>query len=106
MEGGKLMNTRIHTDPVVLADFCGRHGVVELALFGSALREDFSPESDVDVLVAFAPGVSVTLFDLVDMADELSEIVGRPVDLIPKAGLKPRIRQEVLDSSQILYAAA
>ena len=80
--------------------------MLELALFGSAVREDFGPNSDVDILVTFAPGAKVSLFDLVDMADELSSLAGRRVDLVPKQGLKPRIRQSVLAGSQIIYAAA
>jgi predicted nucleotidyltransferase len=89
-----------------VADFSGRHQVAELALFGSCLREDFSPASDVDVLVTFKPGARVSLFDLVDMAEELSDLFGRRVDLVPKEGLKPRIRRSVLESSEVIYAAA
>jgi predicted nucleotidyltransferase len=70
------------------------------------LRNDFAPDSDVDVLVTFAPGARVSLFDLVDMADELTKLMGRQVDLVTKQGLKPQIRQSVIDSSQIIYAAA
>jgi hypothetical protein len=80
--------------------------VAELAVFGSALRDDFGLESDVDILITFAPEAEVSLFDLVDMADELSGIIGRHVDLVPKQGLKPRIRQSVLESAHVLYAAA
>jgi predicted nucleotidyltransferase len=86
--------------------FSERNRVSELAVFGSALGEDFGPDSDVDILVTFFPNAEVSLFDLVDMADELSVIVGRRVDLVPKHGLKRQIRQPVLESAHVLYAAA
>lgn len=89
-----------------LADFSSRHQVAELALFGSCLREDFGPESDIDILVTFKPEAKVSLFDLVDMAEELSLLFGRHVDLVPKAGLKSRIRRSVLESSRVIYDAA
>lgn len=89
-----------------VAAFCERHQVLELALFGSAVRGAFGPDSDVDVLVTFAPGAKISMFDLVDMADELTDIMGRPVDLVTKQGLKPRIRESVLESSKVIYAAA
>jgi predicted nucleotidyltransferase len=89
-----------------VADFCARHQVSELAVFGSALRSDFDQESDVDILVSFAPGAKISLFDLVDMTDELAKIIGRRVDLVTKQGLKPQIRQSILDSSRVIYAAA
>jgi len=97
---------RIDIDRGKVADFSSRHDVAELAVFGSALRDDFGPHSDIDILVTFKPGARVTLFDLVEMADELSSLFGRPVDLVPKNGLKPRIRRSILESSQVFYAAA
>lgn len=100
------MPAQIAIDPEQVADFCRRREVQELALFGSALREDFGPESDVDLLVTFTPGARVSLFDLVDMAEDLSRLFGRRVDLVPKSGLKPRIRRSVLQSSEVIYAAA
>jgi len=100
------MAAQLNLNARELAEFCQRHLVAELAVFGSALRDDFGPESDVDILITFAPEAEVSLFDLVDMADELSAIIGRRVDLVPKQGLKPRIRQSVLESAHVLYAAA
>ena len=91
--------------PDSVAEFCRRRQIAELALLGSALREDFGPTSDVDLLVAFDSGAKVSLFDLVDMADELSGLYGQQVDLVPKEGLKPVIRQSVIESSRIIYAA-
>ena len=100
------MTAQLHVDTERLAEFSERNRVSELAVFGSALGEDFTPDSDVDILITFLPNAEVSLFDLVDMADELSSIVGRRVDLVPKHGLKPQIRQPVLESARILYAAA
>ncbi len=89
-----------------IGEFCRHHQISELALFGSALREDFGPESDVDLLVTFEPCARISLFDLVDMADELARLFGRRVDLVPKEGLKTRIRNSVVESSRVIYAAA
>lgn len=100
------MAAQISVDLEQVADFCRRHEVQELALFGSVLREDFGPRSDADVLVTFTPGARASLFDLVDMAEDLSRLFGRRVDLVPKKGLKPLIRRSVLDSSEVIYAAA
>jgi predicted nucleotidyltransferase len=80
--------------------------VTELALFGSALRDDFGPESDVDLLVTFDPGAPWSLFDLVEMREELAEVFGREVDLVEKKALRnPFRRRAILDSSRTLYAA-
>lgn len=84
---------------------CKRYQVRELALFGSALRSDFRPDSDIDILVEFEPDAEIGFMALAAMQRELSEIVGRKVDLVPKGGLKPRIRQAVLESAEVLYAA-
>ena len=88
-----------------LAAFCRRHHVRELALFGSALRGDFSVSSDVDLLVEFEPDAQVSFMTLARMQRELSAIFSRPVDLVPKGGLKPAIRQDVLASAEVIYAA-
>lgn len=92
-----------------MGEFCQRWGITELAVFGSALRPDFSPASDVDVLVTFAPESHPSLFDLVQMEDELRAIFGRPVDLVSRRGIESSrnyIRREaILRSAQVLYAA-
>jgi predicted nucleotidyltransferase len=84
---------------------CQRYRVRELALFGSALRHDFDVSSDVDLLVEFEPEAQVGFMTLARMQRELSAILHRQVDLVPKGGLKPRIRQAVLSSAEVLYAA-
>jgi predicted nucleotidyltransferase len=76
-----------------------------LALFGSVLREDFRPDSDVDVLVAFKPEARISFVTLSRMQRELTELFQRPVDLVPMDGLKPIIRESVLSSAQEVYAA-
>lgn len=100
------MTPNVTIDQERIIELCHRWHVAELSLFGSVLRDDFGPGSDVDVLVEWEPGARVGFITMVDMAQELSEILGRPVDLVPKAGLKPRIRQSVLESAQVVYAAA
>lgn len=101
------MNPQITLDHGKLTDLCRRWQVAELALFGSVLRDDFNPErSDVDILVQFLPEARIGLFALSRMKDELSEIFGRKVDLVPKGGLKPTIRDDVVASSQVVYVNA
>lgn len=85
--------------------FCRRHHIRSLALFGSVLREDFGPESDVDVLVEFEEG-RVPGFDFVRMQDELSRLLGgRRVDLVTPRALSPFLRERVLRSAVTRYAA-
>jgi len=87
-------------------EFCRRWKVTELALFGSILREDFTPASDIDVLVTFQAEAVWSLWDLVDMRDELRELFGREVDLIEKEALRnPFRRHEILKSYKVVYAA-
>ena len=100
-----IARPRIPIPPQALADFCRRNRIRHLGLFGSVLRDDFCPDSDVDVLVEFEPGAQVSLFTLADIQDELSALLGRPVDLAPRDGLKPIIRDSVLASEHVLVAA-
>lgn len=89
-----------------ISAFCRRWRIEELSLFGSAVRADFSPESDVDVLVTFSPEAKVNLFDFVEMQEELERIFQRKVDLVSKGGLRnPFRRHEILNTRQIVYAA-
>jgi len=84
---------------------CKRYRVKELSLFGSALREDFSTGSDIDLLVEFEPEAQIGFVTLSKMQRELSAILNRPVDLVPKGGLKPKIRETVISSARVLYAS-
>jgi len=88
-----------------LNDFCRRHGVSRLAVFGSILRDDFGPESDVDLLVEFPPGSTPSLLDLGGMLMELRQIFGREVDLKTPGFLSPYFREQVVRESRTLYAA-
>jgi uncharacterized protein len=86
--------------------FCRKWKIKELSLFGSVLRDDFRPDSDVDVLVSFEADAPWDLFDLVDMRDELMALFGRDVDLIEKEGLRnPFRRRTILDTREVIYAA-
>jgi hypothetical protein len=94
----------IHREP--LAAFCERHGIRELSLFGSVLRDDFDQNSDVDVLVEFLPDKAPSFFGLGAMEEELTEILGCRVDLVSKRGLRGRIRDRVLAQREVEYVAA
>jgi len=88
-----------------VADFCRGHGIRKLSLFGSVLRDDFGPDSDVDVLVEFLPEAPLSLFRLVAMEEELSAIVGWKVDLRTPEELSPYFRDKVLATAEVQYAA-
>lgn len=89
-----------------LAQFCREWKVRELALFGSILREDFGPDSDIDILVTFPPEATWSLWDLPDMRDRLRDLFGREIDLIEKEALRnPFRRHEILRSHRVVYAA-
>ncbi len=92
-----------------IADFCQRWKIVELALFGSVLRDDFRPDSDVDVLVTFAPDAEWGLFDHVRMEEELSSIFGRKVDMVSRSAIERSdnwIRREaILETAEPYYVA-
>jgi predicted nucleotidyltransferase len=88
-----------------LAEFCQRNHIRRLAFFGSVLREDFSPESDVDVLVEFEPGAKVGLLRMAALESELSQIIGQKADLRTAADLSRYFRDEVIAEAQVQYAA-
>jgi len=95
----------IEISPEEIAAFCQRHGIARLSLFGSVLREDFTPESDVDVLVEFLPDARPTLFTLAGLQADLTDMLGRQVDLRTPLDLSERFRAEVLAASRTLHAA-
>jgi len=89
-----------------LAELCRKWKVTELSIFGSILRDDFSPDSDIDVLVVFQPDAPWSLWDLLDMREELQHLFGRTVDLVEKDALRnPFRRHEILRNHKVLYAA-
>ena len=103
------MTVRIAIPADGIAAFCERWQVTELALFGSVLRDDFGPDSDIDVLVAFKDGARHTLFDLSRMEEELKTLFGREVDLAERAGIEMSRnyirRRAILQSAETVYAA-
>lgn len=93
-----------------IESFCSKWKVSQLALFGSVLRDDFSPDSDIDVLVTFIPDAKWSFFDLSDMEDDLTAIFGRKIDLISKKGIEqsrnPIRKEQILSSAQVIYDSA
>src|SRR5437762_2873306 len=87
-----------------LADFCQRHHIRRLSVFGSALRDDFRPDSDVDVLVEFQPGRTPG-WEIIDLEEELGTLFGgRRIDLVNPKYLSPRLRDRILSSAVVQYA--
>ena len=93
-----------------IAEFCRKWNVSELALFGSVLRDDFRPDSDVDVLVTWAPDARISLFDYTPMREELETMFGRRVDLVSKRGVEQSSnwirRRSILESARVVYGSA
>ncbi len=94
----------------ILHHFCQKWKITELSLFGSVLRDDFHADSDIDVLVAFAPDAPWTLLDLVNMEYELADLTGRDIDLIEKRVIEksanPIRKAEILETAQVIYSQA
>lgn len=101
-----LVQQRIKASPEQIAAFCQRWKIIEFALFGSVLRDDFRPDSDIDVLVTFVDQHGWNLFDWVDIEDELKALLGRKIDVADKEGLiNPYRRHEILKTHQVIYAS-
>jgi len=92
-----------------IADFCRRWKITELALFGSVLREDFRPDSDLDVLVTFSPDAEWSLLDHIQMQEELGSLFGREVDLVSRRAIEQSEnwirRREILSTARVVYAS-
>jgi hypothetical protein len=89
-----------------LDEYCSRWKITEFAFFGSVLRDDYGPESDVDVLVAFSENAEWSLLDLVRMQQELEDFFGRPVDLVEKGTIRNPFRhKKIIESHQVVYAS-
>ena len=100
----KFHNIDLQTERI--ADFCRRWKVVELALFGSVLRDDFRPDSDIDFLITFQQDAPWSLYDLFDMREELQKMLGRQIDLVEKDALRnPFRKHEILRNYTVVYAA-
>ena len=92
----------VQFDESRLAEYCRRHGITRLRLFGSAVRGEDGPKSDVDLIADF--GVPVGYFELIRAEDELTEFFGRPVDLLTEPAISRYMRDEVLASAQVIFA--
>jgi predicted nucleotidyltransferase len=98
------MGLAIPIDKGRIAEFCRRHGIRRLSFFGSVLRDDFRPDSDVDVLVEFEPGQVIGL-RIIEMEEELSQLLGgHKVDLVREKYLNKRLRGQVLATAEVQYA--
>ena len=102
----KAMGQKAHINipEAALARFCKANHIVRLAFFGSVLGDDFGPDSDIDLLVEFEPGVKLGLLKMAGMENELSQMLGRKVDLRTRFDLSRYFRQEVIDSAEVAYA--
>ena len=103
MKAMKAMRPTLDRDRI--AEFCRGHRIRRLALFGSVLRDDFGPHSDVDVLVEFEPGARIG-WDFVVIQDGLADLLGRPVDLLTPGSIRPAYRREILSTAEDIYVAA
>ena len=100
----KILQSRLKASPLQIAVLCRAHQIRELAVFGSALRDDFTDESDFDLLVTFEPEASIGFLELASARRELATLLGREVDLVPRNGLKPEVRGEILAAAEPLFA--
>jgi len=101
-----MVNANVDIPKESIAAFCRRHHIRRLSLYGSVLRSDFRPDSDIDVLVEFEPGQVVGL-RIIDMEQELSALFGgRKVDIISEKYLNHRLRDRILQSAEVQYAEA
>jgi predicted nucleotidyltransferase len=100
-----MSRARIQIPSEQLKAFCQKHQIRRLALFGSVLRDDFNPTSDVDVLIEFQPGAAVGLLGLSDLEEQLSQLLGRKVDLNTPGFLSRYYRDEVIAEAEVQYAA-
>ena len=100
------MRLPISLDQEKIEAFCRRWKISKFSLFGSVLREDFGPDSDVDVLISFEPDIPWSLFDWIDMVEELQAILRREVDVVEKSGLcNPFRRQAILTNRRVIYTS-
>jgi uncharacterized protein len=100
-----LAAARVHPDTSELSRLCRQYRVQKLSLYGSVLRDDFRPDSDIDILVEFEAGAGPTLFTLGALLADLEDLVGRLVDLKTPGDFPPVVREQVLATAEPLYAA-
>jgi len=103
-----VRNLHIDLPAEEIAEFCRRWRITELSLFGSVLRDDFKPDSDVDMLVRFSPGAGWSLLDFVRMQQQLQTLIGRDVDLVERSSVESSEnyirRQHILATAETVYA--
>ena len=97
-----LMRTHLPEDRI--REYCARQPIRRLLVFGSAARNELTPESDIDLLVEYLPDAAISLFDMGGHLTDLSEIIGRRVDLCTPDGLSPYVRDEIIESARLIYA--
>jgi predicted nucleotidyltransferase len=99
-----MVTSLIVSNNDAIAGICRQHGIRRLSVFGSAQRDDFRPDSDIDLLVEFHSSAAVGLIEFTAIRNELSELLGRKVDLVTRASLRPQLRDAILAASTVLYA--
>ena len=101
-----MSQNNIHIPRSEIINYCRQHHIIEFALFGSVLTENFNPTSDIDILVTFDPDCHYSLYEVMDIQNDLKNMLGCDVDLVEKQGLKnPFRRHEILNHMEIIYAA-
>jgi len=109
MTGFSTMNPEARIPQDRLAEFCRANSITELSIFGSALRDDFGPQSDIDLLVSFDEEAHHTLFDLIRMEEELEAMLGREVDLVSRRGIEKSLNhlrcEAMLESAELIYGS-
>jgi predicted nucleotidyltransferase len=102
----KLLRNGIFLNYKDIVHICEKYKIIELSIFGSSIRDDFSIDSDIDILVSFNENSSISLFDMMDLEYEISKLLDRDVDIVEKESLKNPIRKKnILSSREIIYAA-
>ena len=102
----KLQKNGIFINYDNIVTICKKYCINELSIFGSSLRDDFTKNSDIDILVSFNKGANITLFDIIELENEFSELLNREVDIVEKEALKNPIRKDrILSTREIIYAA-
>ncbi|MCL2809112.1 MAG: nucleotidyltransferase domain-containing protein [Treponema sp.] len=102
----KLQQNGIFFNYNDVIELCKKYYIVELSIFGSSIRDDFSQNSDVDILVSFEQNSKITLFEIIEMEREFSNLLNKKVDVVEKESLKNPIRKErILSTREIIYAA-
>ena len=101
----KLKNNGIIVNYAEIAKLCKKYSVMELSIFGSSIRNDFTAKSDIDILVSFAEDAQISLFDIMDLENEFAQLLGRDVEILEVKAIKNPIRREsILSTREIIYA--